>query len=89
MAETVNVIWGNREAEYFSREGWTDFRARSFFCLSGKSLATKIAKNSLFYSSNFSAVIPEAQRSGEPGIPFCDGDDAVRPPCEWRGRRMG
>ena len=31
MAETVNVIWGNREAEYFSREGWTDFRARGFF----------------------------------------------------------
>jgi hypothetical protein len=42
MAETVNVIWGNREAEYFSREGWTDFRVRRFFCPTGKSLARKI-----------------------------------------------
>ena len=30
-AETVNVIWGNREAEYFRFDGWTGFRAHSFF----------------------------------------------------------
>jgi hypothetical protein len=25
MAGFVGVIWGEREAEYFSREGWTGF----------------------------------------------------------------
>jgi hypothetical protein len=30
MAETVNVIWGNREAKYFRCDGWTGFRARCF-----------------------------------------------------------
>jgi hypothetical protein len=47
-AETVNVIWGNREAEYFRGDGWTVFRGRGFFCPSGKSLATGIGENYLF-----------------------------------------
>jgi len=38
MATVVNVIWGNREAIYFSREGWTGIRER---CPSGKSLGKK------------------------------------------------
>jgi hypothetical protein len=46
-AETVNVIWGNREAEYFRGEGWTGFRARRFFCPSGKSVARKIDEEPL------------------------------------------
>jgi hypothetical protein len=34
MAGVVNVIWGDREAIYFSREGWTGIRDR---CPTGKS----------------------------------------------------
>src|SRR6266700_5061190 len=41
MATVVNVIWGNREAIYFSREGWTGIRER---CPSGKSLDRKSAR---------------------------------------------
>src|SRR5882724_11545701 len=37
-AETVSLIWGKREAEYFCAKGWTGFRARRFFCPSGKSI---------------------------------------------------
>ncbi len=36
--ETVSLIWGKREAEYFCAKGWTAFRMRRFFCPSGKSL---------------------------------------------------
>ncbi|MEH2524808.1 hypothetical protein V1288_002717 [Bradyrhizobium sp. AZCC 2176] len=36
MAGVVGVIWGKREAEYFSREGWTRLRARrKVICPSG------------------------------------------------------
>jgi hypothetical protein len=37
-SETVSLIWGKREAEYFCAKGWTGFRARRIFCLSGKSI---------------------------------------------------
>src|SRR6266700_16531 len=40
-ARTINVIWVNREAIYFSREGWTGIRER---CPSGKSLDRKSAR---------------------------------------------
>ena len=40
-ARTINVIWGNREAIYFSREGWTGIREP---CPSGKSLHRKSAR---------------------------------------------
>jgi hypothetical protein len=46
--ETVNVIWGNREAEYFRGDGWTGFGARRVFCPTGKSLAIGIGEKSLF-----------------------------------------
>jgi len=36
MAAVVNLIWVDREAIYFSREGWTGIREE---CPSGKSLA--------------------------------------------------
>src|SRR5882724_6999929 len=39
MAETVSLIWGKREAEYFCARGWTGFRMQRLFCPSGKSLA--------------------------------------------------
>jgi hypothetical protein len=36
MADVVGLIWGKREAEYFSREGWTRCRARrKVICPSG------------------------------------------------------
>ena len=38
-AETVSLIWGKREAEYFCAKGWTGFRVQRKFCPSGKSLA--------------------------------------------------
>jgi hypothetical protein len=41
MAKFVNLIWVFREADSFCNEGWTGFRARRFFCLSGKSLTNK------------------------------------------------
>jgi len=31
------LIWGEHKAEYFFAQDWTGFRARRFFCLSGKS----------------------------------------------------
>jgi hypothetical protein len=34
----LNLIWGQREAESFCARGWTGFRARRFFCPTGKSL---------------------------------------------------
>jgi hypothetical protein len=37
-AETVSLIWGNREAKYFRCDDWTGFRVRWLFCLSGKSI---------------------------------------------------
>jgi hypothetical protein len=37
-AETVNLIWGKREAEYFCAKGWTGFRMQRIFCPSGKSM---------------------------------------------------
>src|SRR6266478_5864300 len=30
-AQTVSLIWGKREAEYFCAKGWTGFRMRRFF----------------------------------------------------------
>jgi hypothetical protein len=78
MAETVNVIWGNREAEYFSREGWTVFRARGFFARRANHLREKLTENPLFIGSNLYVVISGGARSRELGIPFCDSaDDAV------------
>jgi hypothetical protein len=35
--ETVSLIWGEREAEYFCAKGWTGFRVQRNFCPSGKS----------------------------------------------------
>jgi hypothetical protein len=70
MAETVNVIWGNREAEYFRKQGWTGFCARGVFCPSGKSLARKISKNSLFYSEKSLHPHSEARASANPESHF-------------------
>jgi hypothetical protein len=39
MARTINLIWVCGEAESFCKAGWTGFRARGFFCPTGKSLA--------------------------------------------------
>ena len=42
-AQTVSLIWGKREAEYFCAKGWTGFRTRRFFCPSGKSVGSATA----------------------------------------------
>jgi hypothetical protein len=41
MARFLKLIWVFREADSFCKQGWTGFRARGFFCPSGKSLTRK------------------------------------------------
>jgi hypothetical protein len=56
MAETVNLIWGKREAEYFRCDGWTGFRMRQFFCLSGKSICGSGVKRAEILNARLSSV---------------------------------
>jgi hypothetical protein len=46
-SETVSLIWGKREAEYFCAKGWTGFRARRLFCPTGCFAAGDGATSSL------------------------------------------
>jgi glycine cleavage system aminomethyltransferase T len=41
--EFINVIWGEREAEYFSREGWTGKLGVEVICPSGSRVGAQFA----------------------------------------------
>src|SRR4029077_7502473 len=39
MSRVLNLIWGIREAKYFSAKDWTGFRVRGLICPSGSHIA--------------------------------------------------